>query len=167
MKKIISITLVLMVLPMISQGAGYVLANYGDGGKVNASSYGLELGEIFLSPYHPNGGAFSLGIGASIANTNEHPSSNFTGKANDGNEQEIYASFGAEIVPAFFGVVGVGYASQDTKTHNESNSTLTTGSGTDRFGTWMLGMRYVVQSFDIGLGYDYRRGVTASLGVAF
>jgi hypothetical protein len=165
MKKIISITLVLMVLPLISHGAGYVLANYGDGGKVDASSYGLELGGIFLSPYHPNGGAFSLGIGASIANTNEHPSSSFTGKSNDGNEQEIYVSFGAEIVPAFFGVVGVGYASQDTKTYNAS--TLTTSSGTDRFGTWMLGMRYVVESFNIGLGYDYRRGVTASLGVAF
>jgi hypothetical protein len=167
MKKIILITLVIVVLPMISHGAGYVLANYGNGGKVHASSYGFEFGGIFLSPYHPNGGAFSLGIGASMAKTDEHPSSGFIGKANDGNEQEIYASFGAEIVPAFFGVVGVGYASQDTKTHNESDSTQTTGSGTDNFGTWMLGMRYVVKSFDIGLGYDYRRGVTASLGVAF
>lgn len=165
MKKIIFTTLVLMVLPMISHGAGYVLANYGDGGKVHDSSYGIELGGIFLSPYHPNGGAFSLGIGASIATTNEHPSSSSIGKFNDGNEQEIYASFGAEIVPAFFGVVGVGYASQDTKTRNASDST--TSSGTDSFGTWMLGMRYVVKSFDVGLGYDYRRGVTASLGVAF
>ena len=161
MKKIILITLVMIVLPVISHGAGYVLANYGDGGKVDASSYGLELGGIFLSPYHPNGGAFSLGIGASIAQTGEHPSPNFTGKYKDGTEQEIYASFGAEIVPAFFGVIGVGYASQDTK------NTDGTGSGTDNFGTWMLGMRYVVKSFDIGLGYDYRRGVTASLGVAF
>jgi hypothetical protein len=161
MKKIILITLVMIVLPVISHGAGYVLANYGDGGKVHASSYGLELGGIFLSPYHPNGGAFSLGIGASIANTDEHPSSSFPGKFKDGNEQEIYASFGAEIVPAFFGVVGAGYASQDTKTYNP------TGSSTDNFGTWMLGMRYVVKSFNIGLGYDYRRGVMASLGVAF
>jgi hypothetical protein len=167
MKKIILITLVIAVLPMISHGAGYVLANYGNGGKVHASSYGVELGGIFLSPYHPNGGAFSVGIGASMAKTNEHPSSGFIGKANDGNEQEIYASFGAEIVPAFFGVVGVGYASQDTKTHNESNSAQTNATGSDNFGTWMLGMRYVVKSFDIGLGYDYRRGVTASLGVAF
>jgi hypothetical protein len=163
MKKIILITLAMMVLPVISHGAGYILANYGDGGKVHASSYGLELGGIFLSPYHPHGGAFSLGIGASIANTDENQSSSFTGKFKDGNEQEIYASFGAEIVPAFFGVVGVGYASQDTKTNNGNG----TSSGTDNFGTWMLGMRYVVKSFDIGLGYDYRRGVTATLGVAF
>jgi hypothetical protein len=161
MKRIIFITLVMLVLPVISHGAGYVLANYGDGGKVHASSYGLELGGIFLSPYHPNGGAFSLGVGASIATTDEHPSSDFTGKYNDGNEQEICATFGAEIVPAFFGVVGAGYASQDTKTKNPA------GSGTDSFGTWMLGMRYVVKSFNIGLGYDYRRGVTANLGVAF
>jgi hypothetical protein len=160
MKKIILITIVMIVLPVISHGAGYVLVNYGDGGKVHASSYGLELGGIFLSPYHPNGGAFSLGIGASIADTDETVSDR---KYNDGNEQEICATFGAEIVPAFFGVVGVGYASQDTKTNNGNG----TSSGTDNFGTWMLGMRYVVKSFNIGLGYDYRRGVTANLGVAF
>jgi len=155
---------------MISQGAGYVIANYGDGGRVHASSYGVELGGIFLSSLHPNGGAFSVGIGASIADTNEHPSSDFIGKANDGNEQEIYGVFGVEIVPAFFGVVGVGYASQDKKTYEVSGSSPTTvksGSGTDNFGTWMLGMRYVVKMFNVGLGYDYRRGVTASLGVAF
>ncbi len=160
MKKVISITFVLMVLPMISHGAGYVLADYGDGGKVHASSYGLELGDIFLSPYHPNGGAFSLGIGASIAQTDESIPSSPTRTYNHGNEQEIYASFGAEIVPAFFGVAGIGYTTQDVR---KPDLTL----DTDNNVTWMLGMRYVVKSFDMGLGYDYRRGITASLGVAF
>ena len=161
MKKIFLTTLVLMILPIVSLGAGYVIANYGDGGKVSAKSYGVELGGIFLSPLHPNGGAFSVGVGASIAKTDESSSSVRT--FNDGNEQEIYGVFGAEIVPAFFGVAGVGYASQDTKTHTITK----TGSGTDNFGTWMLGMRYVVKMFNVGLGYDYRRGVIASLGVAF
>jgi hypothetical protein len=158
MKKIILITLVMIVLPAISHGAGYVLVNYGDGGKVHASSYGLELGGIFLSPYHPNGGAFSLGIGASIADTDETVSDR---KYNDGNEQEICATFGAEIVPAFFGVAGVGFANQDVRKPGETNSS------TDNNVTWMLGMRYVVQYMNIGLGYDYRRGVMAGIGVAF
>ena len=163
MKKIILITLVMAALPVVSHAAGYVLANYGDGGKVHASSYGLELGGIFLSPYHPNGGAFSLGMGASIAQTDENPPSNTSGtwKYYDGNEQEICATFGAEIVPAFFGVVGIGYAAQDVRKLGHTSDT------TDNNVTWMLGMRYVIQYMNIGLGYDYRRGVTASLGVAF
>ena len=157
MKKIILITLVMIVLPVISHGAGYVLANYGDGGKVHAASYGLELGGIFLSPYHPNGGAFSLGIGGSIADTDETVSDR---KYNNGNEQEICAIFGAEIVPAFFGVAGVGFATQDVINPDRTKST-------DNNVTWMLGMRYVVKAFNVGLGYDYRRGITANLGVAF
>jgi hypothetical protein len=161
MKKIILITLVMTVLPVISHAAGYVLANYGDGGKVHASSYGLELGGIFLSPYHPNGGAFSVGIGASIAQTDENAPADQSTQFNDGNEQEICATFGAEIVPAFFGVAGVGFATQDVRKPDS------TKSSTDNNVTWMLGMRYVVKSFNIGLGYDYRRGITANLGVAF
>ena len=50
MKKIILITLVMIVLPVISHGAGYILANYGDGGEVHAASYGLELGGISFLP---------------------------------------------------------------------------------------------------------------------
>jgi hypothetical protein len=161
MRKIIFITFVLMVFPMISQGAGYVIANYGDGGKVHASSYGIELGGIFLSPYHPNGGAFSLGVGASIAKTDENAPSDPSIEFNDGNEQEICATFGAEIVPAFFGVAGVGFATQDVRKSGE------TKTSTDNNFTWMLGMRYVVKAFDVGLGYDYRRGIMATLGVAF
>jgi hypothetical protein len=157
MKKIILITLVMTVLPVISHGAGYVLLNYGDGGEVHAASYGIELGGIFLSPYHPNGGAFSLGIGASIADTDETVSDR---KYNDGNEQEICATFGAEIVPAFFGVAGVGFANQDVINSDRTRST-------DNNVTWMLGMRYVVQYMNIGLGYDYRRGVMAGIGLAF
>jgi hypothetical protein len=161
MKKVIFAIVVLMVFPMISHGAGYLLVNYGDGGKVHASSYGVELGGIFLSPYHPNGGAFSLGIGGSIANTDESAPADKSKQFNDGNEQEICATFGAEIVPAFFGVAGVGFATQDVRKPDA------TKASTDNNVTWMLGMRYVVKAFDVGLSYDYRRGIMASLGVAF
>lgn len=167
MKKVILGILVLTVVPLVSHAAGYVLANYGTGGKVHDSSYGVEVGGIFLSPYHPNGGAFSLGIGASIAQTDENPPADFSGTYNDGNEQEICAVFGAEIVPAFFGVAGIGYASQDTKTNSSAGYVWKSGSGTDNNVAWMLGMRYVVKWVNMGLGFDSRRGVMASLGVAF
>ena len=162
MKKMIFWTLLLICIPMVSHGAGYVFANYGNGGKVGEASYGLEVGGIFLSPYHPTGGAFSIGIGASIADTDEEPGdASGSGKYNDGNEQEIYASFGAEIVPAFFGVAGLGYSFQNIKDATGSSS-----SDDDNV-TWMLGMRYVVKWMNLGLGYDYRRGVVAGVGLAF
>jgi hypothetical protein len=161
MKKII-LGMLLVLLPVISYGAGYVIADYAVGGRIDAPSLGLEMGAIFLSPYHPNGGAFSLGLGISLADTDENPPSfsDHPRKYNDGNEQEIYASFGAEIVPAFFGVAGVGYATQDVVKPGGS-------SQTDNNVSLMLGMRYILEGIDIGLGFHSRRGVMASLGVAF
>lgn len=163
MKKIILGTLLITLLPLISHGAGYVLGNFGIGGKVHDPSYGLEMGGIFLSPYHPNGGAFSIGLGASIAQTDENPPSDPQRKYNDGTEQEIYGTFGAEIVPAFFGVAGVGYASQEVVKPGPSGR----DSETETNVALILGMRYVVSGFNMGVGFDTRRGVTASLGVAF
>lgn len=164
MKKIIFSALVLLVLPAISHGAGYVLATYGSGGEVDGPSYGLEMGGIFLSPYHPQGGALSLGLGISVADTDEDPPAIPTRTYNDGNEQEVYASFGAEITPAFFGVAGIGHASQDiVKPGTASDREKDTDSNV----TYMLGVRYAMQWFNIGVGYHSRRGVMAGLGVAF
>ena len=162
MKKII-LGMLLVFLPVICQGAGYIIADYAVGGRIDGPSLGLEMGAIFLSPYHPNGGAFSVGLGASIADTDEDVSDH-PGKFNDGNEQEIYASFGAEIVPALFGVAGVGYAAQDVvKVDTEGGR----HSETDNNISFMFGMRYILEGIDIGLGFHSRRGVMASLGVAF
>ena len=163
MKKIIFSALVFLLLPVISHGAGYVLANYGSGGEVDGPSYGLEMGGIFLSPYHPNGGAFSVGLGISIADTDEDPPDVPAKEYNDGNEQEVYAAFGAEITPAFFGVAGIGYASQDIVKPDGASG----DSDTDTNVSWMLGVRYVVEWFNIGVGYHNRRGVMAGFGVAF
>lgn len=160
MKKIIFPMLFLILYPMLSHGAGYVFASYGSGGEVDGPSYGLEMGGIFLSPYHPNGGAFSVGVGISIADTDEDPPDDPAREYNDGNEQEVYAAFGAEITPAFFGVAGIGYASQDIVKPEEE-------SDTDSNVSWMLGVRYVVEWFNIGVGYHSRRGVMAGFGVAF
>ena len=163
MKKIIFSALVFLLLPVISHGAGYVLVNYGSGGEVDGPSYGLEMGGIFLSPYHPNGGAFSVGLGISIADTDEDPPDVPAKEYNDGNEQEVYAAFGAEITPAFFGVAGIGYASQDIVKPDGGPG----DSDTDTNVSWMLGVRYVVEWFNIGVGYHDRRGVMAGFGVAF
>lgn len=73
MKKIIFSSMVFLLFPVMSHGAGYVLATYGSGGEVEGPSYGIEMGGIFLSPYHPAGGAFSVGLGISVADTDEDP----------------------------------------------------------------------------------------------
>jgi len=165
MKKIL-LGMLLVFLPVICHGAGYIIADYAVGGRIDAPSLGLEMGAIFLSPYHPNGGAFSVGLGASIADTDENPPSfsDHPEKFNDGNEQEIYASFGAEIVPALFGVAGVGYAAQDVVKFDTLGDRH---SETDNNISFMFGMRYILEGIDIGLGFHSRRGVMASLGVAF
>ncbi len=169
MKRIILWTLLVAFFPMVSHGAGYIFANYGNGGEANEQSYGLEIGGIFLSPYHPTGGAFSIGIGASVAETDEDPPSYSSGslKYNDGNEQEIYAAFGAEIVPSFFGVIGLGCSVQSVKSYGSSGNTYVSKTDNETNFAGMIGMRYVIKGMAMGLGYDYRRGVIAGLGVAF
>jgi len=164
MKKIIFSSMVFLLFPVMSHGAGYVLATYGSGGEVDGPSYGLEMGGIFLSPYHPAGGAFSVGLGISVADTDEDPPDRITKTYNDGNEQEVHATFGAEITPAFFGVAGIGYASQDTV---QPDGLGGKDSETDSHASWLLGVRYVMEWFNIGVGYHNRRGVMAGLGIAF
>jgi|GEM_PF-313258 len=179
-KRIILILSVVLIFPGICLGSGYVLATYAPGGnEIDGASLGIELGGIFLSDLHPTGGAFSLGLGISIGDSDEGPPSvpkllpggSVTGLIdyNDGNEQEVYLSFGAEITPALFGVVGIGYASQKVVT-----------IGADGGGTWyevddetdnnisgMLQVRYAWEGVTLGIGYHSRRGVIASLGIAF
>jgi hypothetical protein len=89
-------------------------------------------------------------------------------KYNDGNEYEITATFGAELIPALFAVGGIGYATQDTVTIGSSGADLyERDSDTDKNTTWMLGMRYVIEGLNIGLGFHTRRGIMAGVGIAF
>jgi hypothetical protein len=179
MKRLLPILTVFAVLfPAICFASGYVLVNYGVGGKIDEPSLGLELGGIFLSDLHPTGGALSLGLGVSVADTDENPPSglqplttqayDFLKKYNDGNEQEVDVTFGAEMIPAFFAVGGIGYASQDTKTIGTLDSkAYEVSTDTDKNATWMLGARYVIEGLNIGLGFHSRRGIMASVGIAF
>lgn len=176
MKKVILVVL-LAVLPMVSHGAGYVIGDYGVGGKIHDPSYGVELGGIFLSPLHPTGGAFSAGIGVSVATSDDHPTSveapsgtTFTSikDLNDGNETEIHATFGAEMVPSLFAVAGIGYATQDiTTTGISSGQRFKIESKTDHNATGLFGIRFVQEWMNIGLGFHTRRGIMASIGIAF
>jgi len=174
MKRLLpAVTLFALLFPAICFASGYVLVNYGIGGKIDEPSLGVELGGIFLSDLHPTGGALSLGLGVSVADTDENPPStgepfNSYAKYDDGNEQEIDVTFGAEMIPSFFAVAGVGYSSQDTVTIGSTDSqAVEAGSDTDRNATWMLGARYVIKGLNIGLGFHSRRGVMASVGIAF
>ena len=132
MKRFIIGALMVVILPAVCQAEGYVLVNYGIGGDIDEPRLGVEIGGIFLSYLHPTGGALSLGIGISAGDTDEDPPSALLPTApaptydalrdfNDGNEQEVYVSFGAEMVPSFFGVAGLGYASQNTTTIGTSS----------------------------------------------
>jgi hypothetical protein len=178
-KRIILILSAVLIFPGICLGSGYVLATYGTGGdEIDGSSLGIELGGIFLSDFHPTGGAFSLGLGISVGDSDEDPPSvaklppggSVAGiiDYNDGNEQEVYLSFGAEITPALFGVVGIGYTSQKIVTIGLSDGTLyEVDDETDNNISGMLQARYACEWFTLGIGYHSRRGVIASLGIAF
>jgi hypothetical protein len=180
MKRLLTVLAVLLLLfPTVCAAEGYVLVNYGLGGKIDEPSLGVEMGGIFLSSLHPDGGALSFGLGVSIADTDEDipsaalpgvptPAYDLLAEYNDGSEQEVYVSFGAEMIPALFAVAGVGYASQDTVLIGRSGEQYyEVDSESDNNVSWMLGMRYIIQGLNVGLGFHSRRGVMAGLGVAF
>ncbi len=176
---LIALAFLLVLVPTLCRAEGYVMVNYGIGGDIDEPSLGVEMGGIFFSHLHPEGGAVSFGLGVSIADTDEDiPSAvlppvpapayeQFT-EYNDGNEQEVYVSVGAEMIPALFAVGGVGYASQDTVVVGRSaDQFYEVDSESDNNVTWMLGMRYIIQGLNVGLGYHSRRGILAGIGVAF
>jgi hypothetical protein len=178
MKKVFAILASLMVfLPGVCGASGYFMVNYGLGGSNNEASLGVELGGVFLSSLHPTGGALSIGVGLSAADTDENPPDNLQRTAlplsnlaeyNDGFEQEINVVLGAELIPALFAVGGIGYATQDTVTTGVNGTNLyEASSDTNKYTTYMLGIRYVIQGLDIGLGFHNRRGIMAGVGIAF
>lgn len=185
MKRTICISILLMlILPGMSHAGGYVLGNFGFGGKSNHLSYGAEFGGVFLSSLHPTGGAFSAGLGCSIAvpdsdqkvphNSGSYvPTPGLTELAedtfNDGNEYEGDIIVGAELFPSFFLNIGGGYAWWKEETvgiFSDGNKYITSKDNKNEI-TGMLGLRYAVQNFSMGLGFHTRRGVVVSLGVAF
>lgn len=179
MKRVFAILAGLMVLfPGVCGASGYFMVNYGVGGDVDEPSLGVELGGIFLSSLHPSGGALSFGVGVSVADTDEDPPSalmpvgSLAGMPrvayNDGNEQEIDAVFGAELIPALFLVAGLGYSTQDTEIiAYDGLVRYDAGTESDNNTTFMLGIRYAIEGVDIGLGFHTRRGIMAGVGIAF
>lgn len=178
MKKLILIVCVALVFPGMAHAAGYIIGTYGFGGAMDGMSWGAELGGVFLSEYHPTGDAFSAGVGFSVGETEDDiPStSNLplpgpaegSKKYNDGKEYEGYINLGAELIPALFGTVGVGYSSQKVvRVASLAGVNYETDSETETHITGMLGVRYVMQGFSAGIGFHSRRGVMLNLGVAF
>ncbi len=176
-KKVL-IILIIMVIPGAGYAAGYVLGSYGSGGTVGEISYGMEMGGIFLSELHPRGGAFSFGLGVSVADTDDGmpglpllPGGGtllYLKEYDDGNEQSVYAIGGMEFVTAFFGVAGIGYASQDVMQYGLSSSGwYMLESSTEHEPAYMVGVRYIRQWLGLGLGYDSRRGIVAHAGIGF
>jgi len=176
---IVLMMLLMLLLPAVCAAEGYVMVNYGIGGDIDEPSLGVEIGGIFLSRLHPEGGAFSFGLGVSVADTDEDvpiaalpptpaPPYDLIARYNDGNEQEVYVSLGAEIIPALFAVGGLGYASQDTVLIARSaGQYYEVDSESENNVSWMLGMRYIIRGLNAGLGYHSRRGVMAGIGIAF
>jgi hypothetical protein len=178
MRKTVLMVCMLLLLPGLSHAAGYVIGTYGFGGKMDGSSWGVELGGVFLSDLHPNGDALSAGIGFSVGNTDDNPPSASvppTGvspdqikKYNDGNEYEGYVNFGAELMPSLFGSIGIGYSTQKVLSIGQSGGAYyETRDETEKYVTGMIGLRYVIEGFSMGIGFHTRRGVMLNLGVAF
>ncbi|HHO76203.1 MAG TPA: hypothetical protein ENN05_07210 [Deltaproteobacteria bacterium] len=179
MRRLFLVIILAVLIPAMVHAEGYVVVNYGIAGEIDEPSLGIEMGGIFLSYLHPAGGALSLGIGVSVGDTDEDPPSAFLPPSaatvydtfrdyNDGNEQEVNMVFGAELSPSFFAVAGLGYASQNTTTIGFSGTQYyEVDTGKDINATWMVGMRYIIEGLNMGLGYHSRRGILASLGIAF
>jgi hypothetical protein len=185
MKKTICILILLtLAVPGMSYAGAYVLGNFGFGGRSNHLSGGAEFGGIFLSDLHPTGGSFSAGIGFSVSvpdSDQKVPHNNGTDiptprpnelsndSYNDGNEYEGCATFGAELAPSFFLNIGAGYAwwKEDTVgVFNDGYKYITDTKNKNEV-TGMLGVRYAIEGFTMGLGFHTRRGIVLSLGVAF
>ncbi len=180
MKKKILLIILFISLPLTASASVYVLGTYGSGGEIDESSLGLEMGAIFLSYLHPTGGALSVGLGISAANSDENPPSIayplipgtkaiWSKDYNDGDEQEVYLSLGAEIVPSLFLVVGGGYSRQDKVNiiGTSSGQMYEASNTTEHHGTFSLQFRYAIEGITFGLGYHSRRGVLVGLGLAF
>ena len=180
MRRVVNLVVAMLIFPWVCHGAGYVSVNYALGGKIDGPSLGIEMGGVFLSYLHPQDGALSVGIGISAADTDDDPPSalippvqqpNYTAlrEYNDGYEQEVSLILGAEVIPALFAVLGVGYASQDTVLIGTTADTqhYKVDTETDTNMSLMLGMRYVLQGLNMGLGFHTRRGIMVSLGIAF
>jgi hypothetical protein len=187
MKKTICILILLtLAVPGMSYAGAYVLGNFGFGAPSDTTSAGnwsagAEFGGIFLSSLHPTGGSFSAGVGFAVSvpkSNNKAPSYNSKLSLNpglpasdyyDGNEYEANICLGAELAPSFFLNLGGGYAwwNEETITDPVLGYRYLVDSSSKNAVTGMLGLRYAVQGFMMGLGYHTRRGVVVSLGVAF
>jgi hypothetical protein len=166
MKKEILIVCIALLVPGLAYGGGYVIGTYGFGGAMDAPSWGAEMGGVFLSDLHPTGGALSAGVGFSVGLTGDSipATSPSPKKFNDGNEYEGYANVGAELAPSLFGTLGIGYASQKRVTMAPQGEI---NSDTDTHVTGMVGLRYVIQGINAGIGFHTQRGIMLNLGVAF
>lgn len=178
MKRFLGIMVWLLLVPAVGHAAAYGLFSYGIGGDVDEASYGFELGGVFLSDWHPAGGVFSLGLGISFADTDDDPpgtqalpgGTTLSGlrEYNDGDEQSIGIVFGAELVPQVFGVLGVGYSQQNVVTVGSSGGVFyEADEETDGNVPVLLGVRYLREGLALGIGYETRRGILATIGIAF
>jgi len=189
MKKTICILILLtLAVPGMSYAGAYMLGNFGFGAPSDTTSSGnwsagAEFGGIFLSSLHPTGGALSAGAGFAVSvpkSSNKVPSYNSKLSVNpglpatdyyDGNEYEVNACVGAELAPSFFLNLGGGYAWWNEETVTDPDPVFGTRYLVDTSSknsvTGMIGLRYAIQGFMMGLGYHTRRGVVVSLGVAF
>ena len=163
MRRLCGIILMALLIPAVSQGAGYVVGTYGLGGEMGEPSAGLEIGAIFLSDLHPTGGAFSLGIGISIGGTDESPPSTYPPTSpisirtlveyNDGNEQAVCLCAGTELTPGLFAIGGLGYATQNVVTIAYApDGWYQVDSEDDTYVPWLVGIRYAVEGLVMGLG---------------
>ena len=189
MKKTIGLLILLtLAVPGMSYAGAYVLGNFGFGAPSDTTSAGnwsggAEFGGIFLSKLHPTGGSFSAGAGFAISvpkSSNKVPSNNgklpinpsgivSTNDYYDGNEYEVNACVGAELAPSFFLNLGGGYAwwNEATVTDPILGNRYLVDTSSKNSATGMIGLRYAIQGFMMGLGYHTRRGLVLSLGVAF
>ncbi len=175
MKKIL-LLMISILLPTLSFGSSFFMLTGGSGGESRSTSYGIESGGEIQTGFDDE--VIMFGAGISIAYSDDMPSMSGifvpgTGikalkEYNDGNEYEVYITFGDEFMPGLYAVGGVGYAMQQKGyVALTDHGYVQLKSETEDRGTLLFGIRYLKSHFTGSLGYDLRRGMTLGVGVSF
>jgi hypothetical protein len=168
-KHLLYLTVILSCLIMCerAQAGVYIFGTFGNGGEVDADSYGGEIGAIWPSS-EPK---YLIGLGMSYANSSKSESATFLLDEVRAPEYDIYVAGGFNLAKGFFitGTAGFSETCEGTVFKGDDPSDCISYDNNDvsyKF-TGSGQLRFVYEHLMLGVGYHNRRGVVGGIGVSF